>query len=630
MQPKIHKVNLQFDEGYVLRAAYARPNKGLVVVVDNYPVSSRRLVNGQTPETRILHLDSRFGIEKSYPIKGIFYSSPQVRVGTNGHAAVIFGFSENSNAFNRPKTVRSEMIYTFNASGEFVQKLEIGGDGLDISLAPYITQQGQVWIKTQSDSSYAANSNNYNDKAPLERWTPGKPSEGPGRDILLTRISGVIKGEHESYRVGTDGMDLSSGGRLVDDEEVFLLHGRSELNKPILVNAEQISFLNSPTRGFNQYFIRFNDGGVKEGFYLDPKDPKTYVNSAPTNNSFRDPATGFSYCLARRIDTHATNHSEAIGSFYVPREQALEAITLEQMSSQSVDQVYRLADEFYSTTPHHFKLHGTEFELEGSGGLSANSYGNYFVVGSLKSISGSDLTTGVDLLSIKFESSSNLDDSQRFAFIVVKNNDNKIMVRVEDTSGEYGDLRRSVDIEKTGTEEADYMNGSAQSNVKEYFEGGAGDDVLMGRQGGDVLSGGSGNDLIKAGHGRDVITGGVGGDTLFGGFGHNIFTGEKDGEVDTLSFKSDQHLWNWLYGKSGNNADGSKLDVIHSLDAIDKIRIEGVVTSQLSFEAIDNFSTSTGNYSGVGFYADGFLEAIYTGGDLSTSQLKSMTVGVDV
>ena len=630
MQPNIKKISLQLDSGYVLRAAYAKPSKGLVVVVDNYPVSSRRLVNGQTPETRILHLDNQFDVEKSYSIKGIFYSSPLVRVGADGHAAVLFGFSEKSNAFNRPKTVRSEVVYTFNDSGEFVQKLEIGGDGLDISLAPYITQQGQVWIKTQSDSSYAANSNNYNDKAPLERWTPGRPSEGPGRDILLTRISAVIKGEHESYRVGTDGMDLSSGGRLVDGEEVFLLHGRSESNKPILVNAQQINFLNSPTRDFNQYFIRFNaSSGAKEGFYQDPKDPKTYVNSAPTNNSFRDPVTGFSYYLERRVDTHAITHSEAIGSFYVPREQALDAITLEQMSGQSVDQIYRQLDEFYSTTPHHFKLHGTEFELDGSGGLSANSYGNYFVVGSLKSISGSELMTGVDLLSIKFESSSNLDSSQRFAFILERN-DNKTIVRVEDASGEYGDLRRSVDIVKTGTEEADYMNSAAQSNVKEYFEGGAGDDVLMGRQGGDVLSGGSGNDLIRAGHGRDVITGGVGGDTLFGGFGHNIFTGEKDAEVDTLSFKSDQHLWNWLYGKSGNNSDGSKLDVIHSLDAIDKIRIEGVVTSQLSFEAIDNFSTSTGNYSGVGIYADGFLEAIYTGGDLSTSQLKSMTVGVDV
>ena len=109
----------------------------------------------------------------------------------------------------------------------------------------------------------------------------------------------------------------------------------------------------------------------------------------------------------------------------------------------------------------------------------------------------------------------------------------------------------------------------------------------------------------------------------------NIFTGERDGAVDTLSFKSDQYLWNWLYGKAGNNTDGSKLDVIHSLDVIDKIRVEGVETSQLSFEAISNFSSPTGNYSGIGIYSDGFLEAIYTGSDLSASQLQSMTVGVD-
>lgn len=180
-----------------------------------------------------------------------------------------------------------------------------------------------------------------------------------------------------------------------------------------------------------------------------------------------------------------------------------------------------------------------------------------------------------------------------------------------------------------GSDKADCLNGAFKSSNKEFFEGGAGDDVLMGHQGGDVLSGGSGKDLIRAGHGRDVITGGTGGDMLYGGFGHNIFTGEKDGEADTLSFKSDQHLWNWLYDKAGNNADGSKLDVIHSLDAIDKIRVQGVEISQLGFESINNFSGPTGNYSGIGIYSDGFLEAIYTGGDLSASQLQSMTVGVD-
>ena len=226
-------------------------------------------------------------------------------------------------------------------------------------------------------------------------------------------------------------------------------------------------------------------------------------------------------------------------------------------------------------------------------------------------------------------STTNIDNSQRFTLTSLTSQTNQKIIRVQDQLGKFQDLRRPVDAIETGTQEADYLNGERKSNKKEYLEGGAGDDVLMGRQGGDVLSGGSGDDLIRAGHGRDVITGGVGGDTLFGGFGHNIFTGERDGALDTLSFKSDQHLWNWLYGKAGNNTDGSKLDVIHSLDVIDKIRVEGVETSQLSFEAISNFSSPTGNYSGIGIYSDGFLEAIYTGSDLNASQLQSMTVGVD-
>lgn len=223
-----------------------------------------------------------------------------------------------------------------------------------------------------------------------------------------------------------------------------------------------------------------------------------------------------------------------------------------------------------------------------------------------------------------------IDNSQTFTLTALTSNTNQGMVRLRDESGSHQDLLRPFDTKENGTSQEDYLDGARKSSNKEFFEGGAGDDVLMGRQGGDVLSGGEGNDLVRAGHGRDVITGGVGGDTLFGGFGHNIFTGEKDGESDTLSFKSDQHLWNWLYGKSGNNADGSKLDVIHSLDAIDKIQIEGVETSRLSFGTVNNFAGATGSYSGVGIYADGFLEAIYTGGDLSASELKSMTVGVDV
>ena len=226
-------------------------------------------------------------------------------------------------------------------------------------------------------------------------------------------------------------------------------------------------------------------------------------------------------------------------------------------------------------------------------------------------------------------SATNIYNSQIFTITELTSNTNQGMICLRDESGSRQDLLRPFDTKESGTSQDDYLDGSRKSSNKEFFEGGAGDDVLMGRQGGDVLSGGSGKDLIRAGHGRDVITGGTGGDMLYGGFGHNIFTGEKDGEADTLSFKSDQHLWNWLYDKAGNNADGSKLDVIHSLDAIDKIRVQGVETSQLGFESINNFSGPTGNYSGIGIYSDGFLEAIYTGGDLSASQLQSMTVGVD-
>ena len=150
----------------------------------------------------------------------------------------------------------------------------------------------------------------------------------------------------------------------------------------------------------------------------------------------------------------------------------------------------------------------------------------------------------------------------------------------------------------------------------------------MGRQGGDVLSGGDGNDLVKAGHGRDVITGGMVATHCSVDLVTIFLLVKKT--VKSIRFRlRATSIWNWLYGKAGNNTDGSKLDVIHSLDANDKIQIQGVETSDLTFEAIDNFASPTGNYSGIGIYSEGFLEGIYTGGDLSASQLKSMTVGVD-
>ena len=178
-----------------------------------------------------------------------------------------------------------------------------------------------------------------------------------------------------------------------------------------------------------------------------------------------------------------------------------------------------------------------------------------------------------------------------------------------------------------GSNSDDDIRGTNENDIIAGYEGG---DALTGRQGQDTMFGYEGNDTVRAGNGKDYLWGGNGADDLYGGFGQNTFGNEQDGSVDLLFFKSDQFAENWLYGKAGNNADGRKTDILKSLDSFDRLFVQGVETSELSFSRISNFTGPTGNFSGIGIFANGFIEALYIGGDLSAAQLQSMTVGVAV
>lgn len=189
--------------------------------------------------------------------------------------------------------------------------------------------------------------------------------------------------------------------------------------------------------------------------------------------------------------------------------------------------------------------------------------------------------------------------------------------------------------ELTSLAEHDYLAGYEGNDIlragsgRDTIIGGDGDDYLGGGQNGDDLIGGNGNDIVHGGNGRDSLTGGLGADDLYGGFGHNTFADERDNSVDWLHFKSDQFAENWLYGRAGMNPNGQKVDIIKGLDQADRLFVEGVETSDLTLSQVSNFAAPTGIFSGIGIYANGFLEGLYTGGDLTSSQLQSMTTGVD-
>ena len=158
--------------------------------------------------------------------------------------------------------------------------------------------------------------------------------------------------------------------------------------------------------------------------------------------------------------------------------------------------------------------------------------------------------------------------------------------------------------------------------------GGRGQKRRRGRRRSKKEVGGLGDDEIRAGNGRDTLTGGLGVDTLFGGFGLNTFEDEDDGFSDELYLQSDELSYNWIYDKAGNSPNGQKADIIGELDSIDKVYIQGTTTDQLSFGYTDHTTPFDETVSGIGIYAEGNLEAVYTGVKQGISQLKEMVFGI--
>jgi hypothetical protein len=78
-----------------------------------------------------------------------------------------------------------------------------------------------------------------------------------------------------------------------------------------------------------------------------------------------------------------------------------------------------------------------------------------------------------------------------------------------------------------------------------------------------------------------------------------------------------------LNNTAGNNADGSKSDVIEELDLDDRILIQGVSTIDIAVVA----GATANGLSGIGIYAKGSLEGLYLGSDLSVAEILTMVAG---
>jgi hypothetical protein len=120
---------------------------------------------------------------------------------------------------------------------------------------------------------------------------------------------------------------------------------------------------------------------------------------------------------------------------------------------------------------------------------------------------------------------------------------------------------------------------------------------IYGTRKNDYLTGTDLNDAIYGYQGNDTLIDGLGADKLYGAKGKNTYYCTADGQTDFIYVKRD-----------------NKADVIKSVGIEDRIDVKG---SKFTFA-----ETS----AGIEIYYKHSLQAIYTGGELSLSQIQSITV----
>ena len=138
------------------------------------------------------------------------------------------------------------------------------------------------------------------------------------------------------------------------------------------------------------------------------------------------------------------------------------------------------------------------------------------------------------------------------------------------------------------------------------FDGGSGNDVLVGGPGADRLTGGSGNDYLDGRAGRDTLNGGVGDDVVFGTI-TDLAGGRADGGTGTDTFE--------LRGTSGD--DRLMMDLLNG-----NLRIQptaaGTVLGDITVDAFEQLLVVPGNGQ----------DTVHLIGDLRPSGIETFTVSL--
>ena len=127
-------------------------------------------------------------------------------------------------------------------------------------------------------------------------------------------------------------------------------------------------------------------------------------------------------------------------------------------------------------------------------------------------------------------------------------------------------------------------------------------------------------DRLTGGPGDEFFRGLTGADLLRGGRGCNWYDSPPDGAQDSILVSRDR--------PASLKKAGRTVDVITAIGSEDRLAILGVRTSQISVAAVTVRSPAYGRLEGLGVFAAGSLEALYTGTDLSRRQLSQLTIGL--
>jgi Ca2+-binding RTX toxin-like protein len=124
-----------------------------------------------------------------------------------------------------------------------------------------------------------------------------------------------------------------------------------------------------------------------------------------------------------------------------------------------------------------------------------------------------------------------------------------------------------IDNYGTGDEGTDALTGRKTND--DWFDGGAGNDVLNGGNGSDVLLGGDGDDKLNGGNGEDILVGGEGDDRLNGGNGDDILIGGEGADVLKGGNGNDIIVWEGDLSYLDTIDGGAGFDAVITADALD-------------------------------------------------------------